>query len=102
VPVTVVEPGVEPVKVTAQLVRLVEPDRVQVAELREPTALFDNVKLTEPVGAVGVGEVSVTVAVQVEVRPMLIEARLQATLVVVLSLGVAVTVIVAATLTLPL
>jgi hypothetical protein len=65
-PVTVAVPAATPVKVTEQLVGLTVPVRVQLAPT-VPTAVLDETKVTVPVGAVGVGEVSVTVAVHVEV-----------------------------------
>lgn len=47
-----------------QLAKAPVPVRVQLGELREPVPL--EVKLTVPVGVVGVVEVSVTVAVHVD------------------------------------
>ena len=79
-PVTVAVPGATPAKVTGQL-----PDtRVQLAPT-VPTAVFDDVKLTEPDGVFAGVVVSVTVAVQVDVPPMLIDAGAQTTVVEVLS-----------------
>ena len=80
VPVTVALPTPTPVKVTEQLPE----DRVQLVPI-VPTAVFDDVKLTEPVGVFEVTLRSVTVAVHVEVPPMLMLAGLHATLVEVLS-----------------
>ncbi len=51
-----------------------------------PTAVLDDVKVTEPVGVLAAFVVSVTVAVQVDVPPMLMLAATQETPVVVLSL----------------
>src|SRR6266571_5906648 len=79
-PVTVALPTPTPVKVTEQLPE----DRVQLVPI-VPTAVFDDVKLTEPVGVFEVTLRSVTVAVHVEVPPMLMLAGLHATLVEVLS-----------------
>ncbi len=50
-------------QVTASVVGL---ERVQVLELRDPPTEPEDVKLTVPVGAMGLVLVSVTVAVQVE------------------------------------
>ncbi len=78
--VRVVVPAFRPVKVTEQL-----PDtRLQLATT-VPTAVSDEVKLTEPVGVFAGVVASVTVAVQVEVPPGRIVLGLQATAVEVLS-----------------
>jgi hypothetical protein len=75
--------------------------RVQLAAgLKVPTEF--EVKLTVPVGVVGLDEVSVTVAVHVEVAPGRTVLGLQVTLVEVVCLPVTVTVTVAAELVLPL
>jgi hypothetical protein len=79
VPVTVaVPPRAVAVKVTEQLVGLTVPFRVQLAPT-VPTGGLEEMKLTVPVGAVGVANLSVTVAVHVEVAPGLIELGLQTT-----------------------
>ena len=78
---------------TAVNVTVHEPDvKVQLAPT-VPTAVFEDVKLTVPVGVLDAVVVSVTVTVQVEVPPGAIEPGLQETPVVVLSLLGAVTVI---------
>jgi hypothetical protein len=76
-------------------------DKVQLAPT-VPTAVFDDVKVTEPVGVFDRDVVSATVAVQVEAPPGTTVAGLQATPVDVLSLLVTLTVIDATALTLPL
>ena len=74
-------PGATPVKATLQL-----PDtKVQLAAT-VPTAVFDDVKLTVPVGVFAGVVVSETVAIQVEVPPGRIVLGAQATDVAVLSL----------------
>jgi len=68
VPLTVAEPGATPVKVTVQVP---VPPSVQLAAT-VPTAVFDDVNVTVPLGVMAVPtSVSVTVAVQVEPPPML-------------------------------
>ena len=67
-------------KVTAQL-----PDVNKQLAPTVPTAVFDDVKLTVPVGVFAGVVVSVTVAVQVEVAPGTIVLGLQTTLVEVVS-----------------
>jgi hypothetical protein len=66
--VTVAVPKAAPVKVTAQLAAptTVVANNEQLAPT-EPTVVFDEMKLTVPVGVVGLVDVSVTVAVHVEV-----------------------------------
>ncbi len=59
---TVAVPTATPVKVTEHL----PADKVQLAPT-VPTAVFDDVKLTEPVGVLAAFVVSATVAVQAEV-----------------------------------
>ena len=95
---TVAVPVATPVKLTEHVETVVdvpEGANVQLAPT-VPTAVFDDVKLTEPLGAAGtVGGVvvSVTVAVHVEVAPAEIEAGLQTTAVDVLSIRTTTTVI---------
>jgi len=96
-PVTVAVPAATPVNVTVHIPE----DRLQLAPT-VPTAVFDDVKVTVPVGVLDGVVASLTVAVQVEVAPGRTEPGLQATLVAVLSLPATVTVIVAATLVLVL
>ena len=80
VPVTVAVPGETPVNAAVQL-----PDtRAQLAAT-VPTAVFDDVKVTLPVGVLAGVVVSDTVAVQVETAPMLIDAGRQETTVDVAS-----------------
>jgi len=87
--VTVAVPADTPVKTAVQL-----PDtRVQLAAT-VPTAVFDDVKLTVPVGVFAGVVVSETLAVHVDVPPMLIDAGAQDTAVKVLSNGTGLTVIV--------
>ncbi len=64
-PVTVAVPAALPVKVTEHDADDPVPDSVQLVGLNVPAAPV-SVKLTVPVGVVGVVEVSVTVAVHVE------------------------------------
>ncbi len=71
---TVAVPGATPVKAAVQL----PPDKMQLAAT-VPTAVFEDTKVTLPVGVREAVVVSVTVAVHVEVPPMLMEARLQLT-----------------------
>jgi hypothetical protein len=82
VPVTVAVPTATLVKVTEQLA--VVGDKGQLAPT-VPTAVFDDAKLTEPVGVLDAVVVSVTEAVQVEVPPGTIVVGLQATTVLVVS-----------------
>jgi hypothetical protein len=82
VPVTVAVPTATLVKVTEQLA--VVADKGQLAPT-VPTAVFDGVKLTEPVGVLEAVVVSVTEAVQVEIPPGTIVLGLQATTVLVVS-----------------
>ncbi len=84
---TVAVPGKTPVKVTVQL-PAVKPQLAPTV----PTAVLDDVKVTEPVGVLAAFVVSVTVAVQVDVPPMLMLAGAQETLVDVLSSFITVTV----------
>jgi hypothetical protein len=77
------------VKVTEQLPE----DNVQLAPI-VPAAVFDDVKLTVPVGVLAELDVSVTVAVQVAPPGRMTVLGLQDTLVDVLSLTGAVTVMV--------
>ena len=95
---TVADPAATPVNITEQLP--VE-SNVQPAPT-VPTAVFDDVKLTLPVGVLAAFVVSATAAVQVEVPPVLMEAGLHTTIVEVLSRDETVTVIVAAALVLGL
>ncbi len=96
-PVTVAVPVATPVKATEQV-----PDtRVQLAAT-VPTAVFEDTKVTVPVGVFAGVVVSETVAVQVEVAPIPILFGLQTTAVEVLSATRGLTVIVAATLVLVL
>ncbi len=74
-------PGKTPVKVTVQL-----PDVKGQLAPTVPTAVFDDMKVTEPVGVLAAFVVSVTVALQLEVPPMLMLAGAQETLVDVLSI----------------
>jgi hypothetical protein len=62
--VTVAVPEATPVKVTEQLPAV----NIQLAPT-VPTAVFDDVKLTEPVGVFAAFVVSITVAIQVVVPP---------------------------------
>jgi hypothetical protein len=101
VPVTVAVPTATPVKVAEQLVTPAVVDKVQLVST-VPTAVFEETKLTLPVGALAAVVVSATVAVQVEVPVGTIVPGVQATPVDVLSLPVTVTVTVAATLALVL
>jgi hypothetical protein len=96
-PVTVAVPTATPVKGTVHIPE----DKVQLAPA-VATAVFDDLKVTVPVGVLEPVVASLTVAVQVEVAPGRIEPGLQTTLVAVLSLPVAVTVTVAAALVLVL
>jgi hypothetical protein len=82
--VTVALPEATPVKVTEQLPAV----NIQLAPT-VPTAVFDDVKLTEPVGVFAAFVVSVTVAVQLEVPLAEIELGLQTTAVAVLSFTIA-------------
>ena len=75
-------PAATPVKVVVQW----PDDSVQLAPT-VPTAVFDEVKLTVPVGVLEAVVVSVTVAVHVDVPPGAIELGVQATAVEVLSLA---------------
>lgn len=77
---TVAVPEATPVKMTVHLPAL----SVQL-EPTVPTAVFEEVKLTLPVGTLEAVVVSVTVAVQVDPAPGAIDAGLQATAVEVLS-----------------
>jgi len=97
VPVTVAVPTATPVKVTVHL----PDDKVQLAPT-VPTDVFEDTKLTVPLGVFDADVVSVTVAVQAEVPVGAIVLGLQATAVDVSSLLVAVTVTVAAELALVL
>ncbi len=67
-------------KVTVQL-----PDVKEQLAPTVPTAVFDDVKVTEPVAVLAAFVVSVTVALQLDVPPMLMLAATQETLVDVLS-----------------
>jgi hypothetical protein len=78
---TVAVPTATPVNVTEHL----PDDRVQLAPT-VPTAVLDDVKLTEPVGVLETVVVSVTVAVQVEEALGRIVPGVQVTAVDVLSL----------------
>ena len=98
---TVAVPVATPVKVTEQLVTLAVVDKAQLAPT-VPTLVFEETKLTLPVGELVGVVVSATVAVQVEVPVGMIVLGLQATPVVVLSLPVTVTVMVAEVLVLVL
>ncbi len=77
---TVAVPGATPVKVTVHLPAV----KLQLAPT-VPTAVLDDVKVTEPVGVLAGVVVSVTVAVQVDIPPTLMLARAQETPVDVLS-----------------
>jgi len=74
VPVTVAVPGATPVKATEQL----PANNVQL-DPTLTTAVFDEVKVTEPVGVFDGLVVSVTVTVQVPVCPGATTLGLQAT-----------------------
>lgn len=96
-PVTVAVPVATPVKATEQV-----PDvRVQLAAT-VPTAVFEDTKVTVPVGVFAGVVVSETVAAQFEVAPIPILFGLQTTAVEVLSGTAGTTVIVAAALVLGL
>jgi hypothetical protein len=99
--VAVAVPTATPVKLTVHLVRPAAVDKVQLVPT-VPTPVFDETKLTLPVGALAGTVVSATVTVQVEVPVGMIMLGLQATLVDVLSLPLTVTVIVEAALVLVL
>ena len=86
-PATVAVPAATPVNVVVQW----PDDRVQLAPT-VPTAVFEEVKLTVPVGVLEAVVVSVAVAVQVEVPPGATELGVHETVVDVLSLVGAVTV----------
>lgn len=94
-------PDATPVRLTEQLVTLAVVDKEQLAAT-VPTAVFDETKLTLPVGALAGVVVSATVAVQVEIPVGMIVLGLQATLVDVLSFPVTVTVMAAEVLVLVL